>query len=191
MAAMFEPFFSTKFTGRGLGLAAVQGIVRGHQGGLQVSSAPGAGTTVRVLFPCAPQLPPAPQLPGAPAYHSDRRTLLVVDDEAGVRSMVAQALDRAGYQVLTAGDGQEGVELFRAHADEIAGVVLDLTMPRLDGEQALRHIRALSSTACVLLMSGFSKEELASRFSSTKVDGFLQKPFTVSELYALVRRTLG
>jgi PAS domain S-box-containing protein len=193
-ARIFEPFFTTKFTGRGLGLAAVLGIVQRHQGGLGLTSAPGAGTTVSVFLPISPlpaaEAPPAPTIAGTLPSHA-RGIVLVVDDEASVRQVIGRMLQRDGFTVLEAGDGLAGLELFRVHAQEISCVLLDMTMPHMSGERTAREIRDLRPGARVVLMSGYSAQEITTRFGGREPIAFLHKPFSPAELRAVIAAALA
>ncbi len=188
---IFDPFFSTKFTGRGLGLAVVLGIVRGHKGSINVQSKAGQ-THFTIYLPIVePQAPsPPPALPDTPRAMV-QETVLVVDDEAMVRSVTQRILKRLGYNVLLCEDGRSGLEMFRAHVSEISCVLLDLTMPTMNGEETFREIQRIKPNTRVILMSGYTEEDATSRFEIAGLAGFLQKPFTINDLHHKIIAVLG
>ncbi len=180
-AKIFDPFFSTKFTGRGLGLSAVLGIVRGHKGAIKVYSELGRGTTLKLLFPAADVQVQKEKVRAEPILQR-RGTVLVVDDEEVVRGVAARILGGYGFDVILASDGREGVARFRERHAEISVVLMDLTMPAMDGVDAFREIRSLDDSVPVLLMSGYNEQDAVTRFSGKGLAGFVQKPFTVEML---------
>ncbi len=188
LSRIFDPFFTTKPAGRGLGLSAVVGIVRSHRGTLHVDTAPGSGTTFRIIFPALVEGRPADRPgPAAPGSAAGTGTILVVDDEPAVNKLACDVLRRAGFQTISAADGREGVALYERHKQEIQAIVLDLSMPHLNGLEVAARVRALNPDVPILFTSGYNQQESSDRLAEIGRAGFLQKPFRPSELRASIR----
>ncbi|MCA9995951.1 MAG: response regulator [Anaerolineales bacterium] len=192
---IFDPFFSTKLTGRGLGLAAVLGIMRRHQGGLRVISEIGRGTAFTLLFP-APPIAAAEQaaavaVPSGDAIPQLVGTILVIDDEEMVRQSVNDMLVEQGMTVLTAVDGQTGITTYQQHQATIQLIILDLSMPGLSGEETFHALKAINPTVKVLLSSGYDEIQAVERIRSVEAVGFIQKPYHPGDLFAQLQKQLG
>ncbi len=188
---IFEPFFTTRPGGTGLGMSVVFGVVQDHHGSIEIDSAVGRGTTVRVELPLCEPLPPS-ALDPTTVKLGGSETLLLAEDEPLVRDLVAQSLRRLGYEILTAADGQEAVELFTRQKESVALVVLDVIMPRVGGLEAFRRILQLRPGCKAVFISGYTAD--ASEIAELVANGqaaLLPKPFVANDLAARVRELLA
>jgi CheY-like chemotaxis protein len=203
-ARIFEPLFSTKGAGRGMGLAVVFGIVRGHKGWITVRSRPGGGSDFRVYLPAVREdqesgnrgeevpatvsihAPPSPVCPPP----QRQRCILVADDEPLVRELVRAVLERAGYRVLTAGDGEQALASYRAGGAAIDLLLLDYTMPGLTGLQVMEALRQEGAPVPIVLSSGYALEGQVQQFLAAGARAFMPKPYRVQDLVQTVRRVL-
>ena len=194
-ARIFDPFFSTKETGHGLGLAAVKGIVAGHRGSLRVRSTPGRGTTVSVLLPIFDgEQEPCQPIGSSGAVEAPEQpqpcSILVVDDQELIRDLLERWLEAQGHQVLLASDGPEALEIFAERGQELDLVLLDMTMPEMSGIEVLERIRTTNTTLPVLLSSGYLKQTAVPDLDRLGCSGFLQKPYSLHELGVILANLL-
>jgi PAS domain S-box-containing protein len=191
-ARIFDPFFTTKTNGRGIGLATVLNIVRNHHGALLVDSQLGQGTTFRVVLPAGESQPaPRPRIENtAREALWGTETILVADDDEGIRRMNRAALERFGYKVLLAADGDEAVKVFRDHHTEIAVVLLDWAMPVMNGDEALLRMLEIDPAARVLMSSGYAETGTPKRGGQSLIAGFVQKPYTTTHIIERLRRII-
>ncbi len=181
--SMFNPFFSTKFTGRGLGMSVVLGIVGDHGGGIAVQSTASEGTTITIYFPPSDIQQKGLQ-PEEPRYAvaSVGGTLLLADDEPAVLDIAQRTLEAIGYKVITATNGEEAIQKYVEHQEEIVGAVLDLMMPVMDGEGATNGIRELNANLPIVIVTGMQSTESFNRLSTRTRLKVLNKPYQVKDL---------
>ncbi len=191
IAQIFDPFFTTKATGHGLGLSAVQGIVKRHGGVILVESEEQKGTTFTVLLPTVEKA----SAPAGDAVSSiistEQKCILVADDERALRDILSRKLKHAGFDILEANDGQDAVDVFTEHHESIDCVLLDFSMPRLNGEEVQRAMHAICKDIPIILMSGFSEQEVVDRFKDAGIAGCLQKPVSTGLLVDTIHKVLG
>ncbi len=193
---IFDPFFTTKFTGRGLGLSAALGIIQGHKGGLMIESQPGSGTTFQIFLPALDEALHAfasTTSDFASQAHTPSAStgkILVIDDELFVRDVAEEALHQLGFETLTASNGLEGVNVFTAHKGEIIAILLDLSMPEMDGEAFYQRLQKLDAAMPVIIMSGFHEKDVSLRFDQRDKLLFMQKPFNIARLQEVVQSVL-
>jgi PAS domain S-box-containing protein len=187
---IFDPFYTTKFTGRGLGLSAMLGILRGHHGSLKVYSEVGRGSVFKLFLPAAGvplrETPPT----GLQPPWSGRGMLLLVDDEPGALAVARTLAEALGFQVIEATDGREAAAIFELRHRELRAVIMDLTMPHMDGRQAFLQMRAVNAAVPVILTSGYSEQEVLREFLGRGLAGFLPKPYQQTQFISVLRQAL-
>jgi PAS domain S-box-containing protein len=191
---LFEPFFTTKEPGKGtgLGLASIYGTVKSHNGIIDVYSEAGTGTTMKIYLPLSvAELITEEKAFDIRSIDGHGKTVLVVDDEELIRETTLQILSKYGFEVLTAKDGREAIEIYKENMNHIDIILLDMIMPEIGGKETFKELRNINSNVKVILSSGFSAEGEARETINLGVNGFIQKPFRVNELLKKIGEILN
>ncbi len=189
---IFEPFFTTKFTGRGLGMSAIHGIIKSHDGALQLTSKPGVGTTFKVFFP-TPKTTDNAEATVTPVtlIENTDGTILLVEDEETLRVMAETLLDAMGFSVTTASNGSEALEIYRERGSEIDVIMLDLIMPAMGGIEAYHELRKINPTVPIIICSGFGVGPVEDVIGNDPHAGFVHKPYKPGDLRDVVVKMMG
>ncbi len=191
LARIFDPFYTTKFTGRGLGLSAVRGIIGQHAGTIMIDTVLGQGTTFRVLLPTVAQAAAVDTQAASPRPEAGPGRILIAEDEPSLRRILCRRLEYAGFDVLPAADGQEAVDIFNEHGDSIDCVLLDYSMPRLSGMEVREELHAQHSELPIILMSGFSAQDIESRVTTPGAITILEKPVEHETVLEAIHDAIG
>jgi nitrogen-specific signal transduction histidine kinase/CheY-like chemotaxis protein len=194
-AKVFDPFFSTKSAGRGLGLAVVHGIVRSLGGAIRITSEPDKGTIVQVMLPCAKtsahSTGPEISVGGKPEAPTQHAAILVVEDEADLRGAVVKMLRKSGFEVLEAADGSSAIDLIREHGRRIDGILLDMTLPGPGGRAIVAEAATLKPEIRVILTSAYSPDMFQGSMTAPQICGFIRKPFSLLHLSKIIQSSLS
>ena len=190
---VFEPFYTTKFAGRGLGMSAILGIVKAHNGSLHLTSTPGAGTTFKVYFPLTTEQGPVETEPRTDLIETvlSKITILLVDDEESLRNMESALLEVLGFETISAANGCEALEIYKARGSEIDLVLLDLIMPEMGGVEAYHELRKIDKTVPIVICSGYGVESVSDVIAADPKSGFLHKPYNPIELRRVLKEKIG
>ncbi len=191
MEHIFEPFYTTKFIGRGLGLPSTLGVMRSHKGGVDISSELGSGTTAVILFPAAASLEDDQPVFDDHLENFQGVTILFIEDEEVLRECNGDILQLLGFEVLMAKDGFAALDVYQKHQKKIALVLLDIGLPKMDGAEALARLRKINSDVKVVIQTGYQPEEIADKFSPGNIAGYIQKPFVLQDLRQVLSKVLG
>jgi CheY-like chemotaxis protein len=194
-ARIFDPFYTTKAAGRGLGLPVVQGIVRGLGGVINVESAPGLGTTFRILLPCAAGTAASDSVGGASAAREELRpavgTVLIVEDEESLLRPVSKMLRRANFAVLEVSDGSAALDTLRSHGDGLDLMFLDVTLPGMPSPEILREAMRIRPGLKVILTSAYDEQKVEALFTGLAFECFIRKPYRIAEVVEILRQKIG